>query len=64
MSEDVVRRTVEQAVEDALYEKRLTDALAESRADFDEGRCYDSRSEMMAAAARKREALVHQKAMW
>ena len=37
--------------------ERLTDALAESRADFDEGRCYDSRSEMMAAVARKRQAL-------
>ena len=57
MSEDVLRRTVEQAVEDALYEKRLADALAESRADFEEGRCYGSRSEMMAAVARKRQAL-------
>ena len=57
MSEDVLRRTVEQAVEDALYEKRLADALAEYRADFEEGRCYGSRSEMMAAVARKRQAL-------
>ena len=57
MSEDVLRRTVEQAVEDALYEKRLADALAESRADFEEGRCYASRDEMMAAVAKKREAL-------
>ena len=57
MSEDVLRRTVEQAVEDALYEKRLADALAESRTDFEEGRCYASRDEMMAAVAKKREAL-------
>lgn len=57
MSEDVLRRTVEQAVEDALYERRLADALAESRADFEGGRCYTSRADMMAAVARKREAL-------
>ena len=57
MSEDVLRRTVEQAVEDALYEKRLADALAESRADFEEDRCYAPRDEMMAAVAKKREAL-------
>lgn len=57
MSEDVLKRTVEQAVEEALYEQRLADALAESRADFEEGRCYGSRSEMMAAVARKREEL-------
>ena len=57
MSEDVLKRTVEQAVEDALYEKRLADALVESRADFEDGRCYGSRSEMMAALAMKREAL-------
>lgn len=57
MSEDVLQRTVDQAVEDALYEKRLADALSESRADFEEGRCYASRAEMMAAVAREREAL-------
>lgn len=47
---------IEQAVEDALHERRLAEALAESRADFEEGRCYGSRSEMMTAVAAKREA--------
>ncbi|RVU97124.1 sodium:proline symporter [Coriobacteriales bacterium OH1046] len=57
MSEDVLKRTVEQAVEDALYEKRLAGALAESRKDFEEGRFYSSRDEMLAAVAERREAL-------
>ena len=39
MSEDVFERSIEQAVEDALYERRLAEALAASRADFEEGRC-------------------------
>ena len=56
MSEDVFERSIEQAVEDALYERRLAEALAASRADFEEGRCYGSRSEMMTAVAAKREA--------
>lgn len=57
MSEDVLKRTVEQAVEDALYEKRLAGALAESRKDFEEGRFYSSRDEMLAAVAKRRGAL-------
>lgn len=57
MSEDVLKRTVEQAVEDALYEKRLAGALAESRKDFEEGRSYSSRDEMLAAVAKRRGAL-------
>lgn len=57
MSEDVLKRTVEQAVEDALYEKRLAGALAESRKDFEEGRFYSSRDEMLAAVAERRGAL-------
>ncbi len=56
MSEDVLRHTVEQAVEDALYEKRLADALADSRKNFEEGRFYSSREELRAAVATKREA--------
>lgn len=57
MSEDVLKRTVEQAVGDALYEKRLADALAESRKDFEEGRFYSSRDEMLEAVAKRRGAL-------
>ncbi len=57
MSEDVLKEVVEEAVEEALYEKRLSDALRESRRDFEEGRFYSSREEMMAAVARKREAM-------
>lgn len=56
MSEDILQQTIEQAVEDALYEKRLADALSASREDFKEGRYYSSREDLMAAVAKKREA--------
>lgn len=56
MSEEVLKQTVDQAVEDALYEKRLADALRESRADFEEGRYYSSREDLLAAVAQKRGA--------
>lgn len=54
MSEEVLKRTVSKAVEDALYEKRLSTALSESRQDFEEGRFYSSREELMQAVATKR----------
>lgn len=57
MSEDVFERAVEEAVQNALYEQRLAQALSESRRDFEEGRCYSSREDMLAAVVRKREAL-------
>lgn len=57
MSEDVLERTIHEAVEEALYEKRLMDALDESRSDFEAGRSYSSKEEMLAAVSRKREAL-------
>ena len=56
MSEEVLKQTVDQAVEDALYEKRLADALRESRKDFEEGRYYSSRGDLLAAVAQKRGA--------
>lgn len=40
----------------ASYEERLKRALGESRRDFEEGRSYSSREEMLAAVAAKREA--------
>ena len=43
--------------EDALYEARLKSALAESRKDFEEGRSYSSKADMLAAVAKKREML-------
>lgn len=55
MSEEVLQRTVDQAVEDALYEKRMIDALSESRADFAAGRSYSSREELLAAIEKMRE---------
>ncbi|MEF2655707.1 MAG: sodium:proline symporter [Eggerthellaceae bacterium] len=54
MSEDVLSRQIEDAVEDALYERRMTNALLESRADFEQGRCYSSREELLEAVALKR----------
>lgn len=41
--------------EQASYERRLTNALAESRSDFEHGRCYASRASLMQAVKAKRE---------
>ncbi|MDO5107237.1 MAG: hypothetical protein Q4D39_03070 [Coriobacteriaceae bacterium] len=54
LSEDVLERTVAQAVEDALYEERMRRALRESRDDFECGRYYSSRDELKRAVNEKR----------
>lgn len=56
MSEEVFRREIEDAVESALYEERLIQALHQSRGDYAAGRVYESREEMLEAVARKRDA--------
>ena len=56
MSEDVLERTVADAVENALYEARLKSALTESREDFAQGRSYATREELMAGVAERRAA--------
>lgn len=53
-SEDVLRQKIEDTVESALYEQRMAQALRESRADFDEGRFYSSREDLLKAVADKR----------
>ena len=55
-SQEVLDQTIADAVEDALYEQRLSDALAESRDDFENGRYYTSRENLMVAVNAKREA--------
>ena len=62
MSEDVLEQTIDQAVEEALYEARLAAALSESRKDFEEGRFYSSRKDMMEAVNKKRKLHSNQKA--
>ncbi|WP_165253631.1 sodium:proline symporter [Adlercreutzia sp. ZJ304] len=57
MSEEVFQHAVDQAVQDAIYEQRMTDALRESRHDFYEGLYYSSREDLLAAVAKKREAI-------
>lgn len=42
------------ASEDVPYGRRLTSALSESRKDFEEGRYYSSREDLLAAAVQKR----------
>ncbi len=42
--------------EQASYERWLTNALAESRSDFEHGRCYTSRESLMQAVKAKRAA--------
>lgn len=54
LSEDLFEQTIAQAVEDALYEQRLSSALEQSRIDFGEGRYYSSREELLAAVEGKR----------
>ncbi|MEI3376958.1 MAG: hypothetical protein V8R08_03875 [Coriobacteriales bacterium] len=56
MSQDVFQRQIEEAVEQALYEQRMREALDESRRDFEEGRYYSSREELLAAVEQKRSA--------
>ena len=55
-SQEVLDQIIAGAVEDALYEQRLSDALAESRGDFENGRYYTSRENLMAAVKANREA--------
>lgn len=55
-SQEVLDQIIADAVEDALYEQRLSDALAESRDDFENGRYYTSRENLVAAVNAKREA--------
>lgn len=55
-SQEVLDQTIADAVEDALYEQRLSDALAESRDDFKNGQYYTSRESLMAVVKAKREA--------
>ena len=54
VSQEVHDRIVEEAVEEALYEQRAAMALEESREDFEAGRFYGSREDLMEAVARKR----------
>ena len=55
-SQEVLDQIIADAVEDALCEQRLSDALAESRDDFENGRYYTSRENLMVAVNAKREA--------
>ena len=55
-SEEVFDRIVADAVEEALYEQRLSNALLDSRDDFEHGRYYTSRESLMNAVKAKREA--------
>lgn len=56
MSEEVLNKQIEDAVEEALYEQRLAEALRRSRADYAEGRYYDSREDFLAAVDQLRSA--------
>lgn len=56
MSQEVYDREVAKAVEEALYEARMADALRASRADFEAGRYYASREDLKAAVEQKRAA--------
>ena len=54
MSENVFQKKIDDAVEQALYEQRMAQALRQSRDDFENGRYYSSRDDLMAAVHDKR----------
>jgi len=54
MSQGVHDREIAEAVEEALYEARMAEALRVSRADYEKGRYYTSREDLKAAVGRKR----------
>lgn len=54
MSEKVLQKEIDDAVESALYEQRLAQALSESRSDFAAGRLYTTREDLINAVAAKR----------
>ena len=56
MSQDVHDKEIQDAVEAALYEQRMAMALQESRSDYEAGRYYTSREEMLKAVKAKRDA--------
>ena len=56
MSQEVHDREIAQAVEEALYEARMAEALRASRADYEAGRYYTSREELKASVEQKRAA--------
>ena len=56
MSQEVYDREVAEAVEEALYEARMAEALRASRDDFEAGCYYASREDLMAAVEQKRAA--------
>lgn len=54
MLEKLLLQQIEDKAENVLYVQLVADALRESRADFEEGRYYSSREELMAAVAAKK----------
>lgn len=56
MSEEVLKREIDNAVEEALYQTRLKEALLQSRDDIAHGRTYASREALLNAVAEKRGA--------
>ena len=56
LSEEVLEHTISDAVEQALYESRVQQALEDSREDFRAGRSYGTREDLLAAVRQKREA--------
>ena len=57
MSENVFQKQIDSAVENALYEARMAEALRESQEDFAQGRFYSSRADLLATVERKRTQL-------
>ena len=54
LSDEVLERTISDAVEQDPYESRVQQALEDSREDFRAGRGYGTREDLMAAVRQKR----------
>ncbi len=57
-SEEVLDRTIREAVNEALYEHACLAAIERGEAEIDEGSVFDSVEELRAAVQRKRERVA------
>lgn len=57
-SEEVLDRTIREAVNEALYEHACLAAIERGEAEIDEGSAFDSVEELRAAVQRKRERVA------
>jgi hypothetical protein len=55
-TEKYMQQSIDEAVQQALYEQRLQIALSQSRSDFENGNYYTSKEEMLNAVKKMRQS--------